>query len=213
MTNPAEKSLCSLNASLSQIPQNYYLRKNWQLIRHPSSSKVRLGTKSKKGQWKSDAAQTEPKPHGLQWFLHLHKPQKQMAFVGHGQICPDGSYGSFQTALPLGRAKISVLSVLLQSCHCRVMTLSPSASNTACICPSIELSPCSMLEKQRWIRRGSTFMECEGEKDAQVADRVLMCSTVWEPRGESRNLKCVIREGLQRQWLQTGIWNYEHPCV
>lgn len=145
---------------------------------------------------------TEPRPHDLHWFPSLHMPPKQMAFVGHSQMCPDSSDGSFQMALPLGNAEIPVLSVLPQSCPCReISTPSPNATNTACICFSKPSSLCCMPGKEWWLRRGSTLMD--GMVGVIETNRYIHLvqdmQNVMGTRRMVQEPKCVIRKGVPEE--------------
>lgn len=113
MTNPAEQSLHLPNVSLPQILQDYYLESKLAVCQTYSSPKSRQEEQnSERANEDMVLTRTEPKSRGLYCFPSLHMPQKQMAFIGHSQLCPDSSYSSFQMALLLGNVKTPVLSVL-----------------------------------------------------------------------------------------------------
>jgi hypothetical protein len=63
-------------------------------------------TQGKKGKWGYDAMLNRTWTHGLYWFPSLDMPRKQMTFVGHSHMYPDGLHGSFQMACPCGNAKV-----------------------------------------------------------------------------------------------------------
>lgn len=130
-----------------------------------------------------------------------------MAFVGQSQMCPDGSYGSLQMALPLGNAETSVLPVLPQSCQCREVTI-PSPSATNIYSPFKTFKPLLRDGKKKMVNKtwfNIHGMLHRGDKDKQITEGVHRYRMLWEPREESRNLSCVIRGGLPEEVVPD--WN------
>lgn len=123
-----------------------------------------------------------------------------MAFFGYSQMCPDGSYGSFQMACPLGNARATFLSVLLQSHQCReVGTPSPSTTNTACICFSKPLSTVlhagEIMVNKMWVNIHGVVGEIKTGQFNLCTVMRFICASCYVTQRTGKEPKCVIREG------------------